>query len=169
MFFQRTTLVTSTGPHFLSIEVNESIGCGGVHPYGHRFTLTYDLAKGDLVRWGSYLTKAHAKDVLTTPASESVTKLPAVQSALLEKLFVAGWKDSPGCRVEDVANPTPESVLSLTPFQLSAAPRGGGLSVLPVDLASVAEHCAAPVILDKTGMDALGIPQDVQDALLRSY
>ncbi|WP_172838222.1 hypothetical protein [Terriglobus roseus] len=163
MFFQRDIRVTSSGPLFLSVEIHEGAGCGGVHPYNASFTLTYDLTTGALVKWSKYLTRTRAKDLTFTPLTEGMI-LPAVRSAVLEKLFVAGWQDRQGCTVEAVVGPDSKSEAELTDFQLSAAT--GGLSVLPVNLASAASACAAPVILGKSGMDELGIPQNIQDALL---
>lgn len=167
MFFKRTVQITAHGPLFLGFEIYDGAACGGVHPYSSNFTLTYDLSTGALVKWSRYLTKANATDVTFIPVTESTSSLPAVRSEALEKLFVAGWKNNQSCRVEDVANPGPRSATDLTLFQLSPAPDGGGLSVLPVNLASAVSACAIPVILGKSGMDELGIPQDIQGGLLQ--
>ena len=163
MFYNRSIDVTSRGPLFLSVDLNEEIGCGGVHPYLNLFTFTYDLHTGEPVHWAKLLTKVHVEEVKINPGNMLSVEIFGIKSLPLQKLYRVGWKDDGQCRLEDVVDPSGED---LTTFLLSAAPHRQGLSVLPTDLASVVAGCALPVILGKSAMDALGIPDDVQRSLL---
>lgn len=163
MFYNRSVDVTSRGPLFVSVDVTEEIGCGGVHPYVHIFTLTYDLHTGAPVHWAKLLTKVHVEEVEVNPGNMLPVEIFGISSLPLQKLYSAGWKDDGPCRLEDVVDPSGENV---TTFLLSPAPRRQGLSLLPADLASVVSTCALPVVLGRSAMDALGIPDDIQASLL---
>jgi len=165
MFFERSIDITSQGPQFLSMEVNEETNCGGVHAYFQRFTLTYDLRNGEQVQWAHFLTHGTAKEVTVSPRDGVFDDLPGVRSLTLQKLYIAGWKNEGRCHIENVFDPTDETGENLTDFQLSPAPHESGLSVLPANLPSVDEECALPVILGKSAMEELGIPEDLQKRL----
>ena len=163
MFYNRSVDITSQGPLFVSVDLTEDIGCGGVHPYINLFTLTYDLRTGEPVRWAKLLTKVHVEEVSVNPGNMQPFPTFGVSSLQLEKLYIAGWKDDEQCRLDDVVDRSGET---LTTFLLSPAPHRRGLSVLPADLASPVANCALPVVLGKSAMDTLGIPDDVQESLL---
>ena len=69
MFFNRSVSITSEGPLFMSMDISDEIGCGGVHPYFNQFTFTYDLHTGEQVHWANFLTKAKAEEVKVNPGN----------------------------------------------------------------------------------------------------
>jgi hypothetical protein len=163
MFFSRSIGITSQGPLFMNMDISDEIGCGGVHPYFNQFTFTYNLHTGEQVHWVNYLTKGKVEEIKVNPGNMLPIEIPGVRSLTLQRLYSAGWKDQGQCRIDDVIDPSPEY---LTSFLLSPAPHKGGLSVLPTNLANVSAPCGLPVILGKSAMEELGIPEDMQKELL---
>jgi hypothetical protein len=163
MFFSRSIGITSHGPLFLSMDISDEIGCGGVHPYYNEFTFTYNLHTGEQVHWANYLTKDKIEEINVNPGNMLPIQILGVRSVTLQKLYSAAWKDQDQCRLDDVVDPSGKD---LTSFLLSPSPNRAGLSVMPADLASVSATCGLPVILGKSAMEELGIPEDMQKELL---
>lgn len=156
MFWKRVVEVTKSGPALLSILVTDSGDCGGVHPFDETFPLVYDLRTGDAVRWDDAFPKGTTQEVNTS----SVDGMPwtTVRSKRLQALYVAMYKGHGGCGIEVVAE--------ATEFHLYPDERANALKIFPAGLPQVAHPCASSFALGAKELQALGVSQQWQDAIL---
>ncbi|WP_263416813.1 hypothetical protein [Terriglobus albidus] len=159
MFWKRVVTVTKSGPALLSVLVSDSADCGGVHPFDETFPLVYDLRTGDAVRWDKVFPKGKAEEV-STSSSDGMPWI-TVRSKHLQALYVASYKGTRDCGIEIVAGETE--------FHLYPDENANGLKIFPAALPQVAHPCATAFTLRAKELQALGVSQQWQDAILRQY
>ncbi len=156
MYWKRVVEVTKSGPTLLSVLVSDSADCGGVHPFSETFPLVYDLRTGDAVRWDKVFPKGRAEEVNTS--SDDGMPWTTIRSKRLQSLYVTMYRSRGDCSIEVLAE--------VTEFHLYPDEKANALKVFPASLPQVAHPCASSFALGAKELQALGVSQQWQDAIL---
>ena len=155
------TVVTMTGPAYLSFLLTEEIDCGA-HPDTSSLALVFDLRTGALVDWFHLLPKAltqrTAAERADAPASSGT-----VSSTSLARLYLDASPDmDKECRVV-FKEEAPAS------FIFWPDPAHDGLAMQPTNLPHVEAACADAVTIPVATLRSLAVDPGLVDAIAAAH
>ena len=153
------------GPGFLSIEINDTIWCGGRTPSAGTMSIVYDLTTGKPVDWTQLLPPSLTGTVALQQGADG-TKMVTLAAKALYADYLAFYrlddKSDPDQSCQDVVKDAGADAPPAMMAWLDA--KEGGLAV-QFDLPNVVQACADAVVIPTATLRQAGANPRLLDAL----
>ncbi len=156
--WERTIMVTMTGPRFLSIvAIDGFVFCGGAHPDSDTLAMVFDLTTGKPVNWMNFIAKSANASAYSDSNSDGTTVGALIVPALRVMTLAKADKE---CKD---AFRNPQS------YQLWPDAKSGMLTAEPFGLPHVVAACADDLALTPNEARKVGFDETLLSAIAQAH